>query len=131
MHTFPVEAWTACCKGPSARRVPAQTLRIIEFLFNPLNHGLTPRVGVLASNAESAFNILNESETVEGVLFIPDNRPRRSPELLCADCGRLFRPRQIADGVELLCDRCYVGLFQPRHRRNGRNGGRPKTPRHL
>ncbi len=68
---------------------------------------------------------------MEGVLFIPDNRPRRPSELLCADCGQFFRPRQIADGAEQLCDRCYVALFRPLHRRNGRNGAPPKTPGRL
>ena len=52
---------------------------------------------------------------MEGVLFIPLNRPHRPAELVCADCGQLFRPRRIADGTEELCDRCYQAQFQPLH----------------
>ncbi len=50
---------------------------------------------------------------MEGVLFIPLNRPHRPPELVCADCGQLFRPRRIGDGTEELCDRCYEVRFEP------------------
>ncbi len=50
---------------------------------------------------------------MEGVLFIPPNRTRRNPELVCADCGQLFRPRWIGDGAEELCDNCYEAQFQP------------------
>lgn len=56
---------------------------------------------------------------MEGVLFIPPNRLRRAPELVCTDCGRLFRPRRIGDGSEEVCDRCYEARFQPFPRRNG------------
>lgn len=50
---------------------------------------------------------------MEGVLFIPPNRTRRTPEFVCADCGQLFRPRSIGDGAEELCDGCYEAQFQP------------------
>ncbi len=51
---------------------------------------------------------------MEGVLFIPLNRPHRPPELVCADCGQLFRPRRVGDGAEELCDRCYQAQFESR-----------------
>jgi hypothetical protein len=44
---------------------------------------------------------------MEGVLCIPENRPQRRPDLICAECGRMFRPRHVADGVEELCDACF------------------------
>jgi len=50
---------------------------------------------------------------MEGILFIPPNRPHRSPELVCTECGKPFRPRQVADGAEELCDPCYEAQFQP------------------
>ena len=48
---------------------------------------------------------------MEGVLFVPADRPHRPPELVCADCGQLFRARRIGDGTEELCDRCYEAQF--------------------
>ena len=49
---------------------------------------------------------------MEGSLFIPPDRPRRGPERTCVECGGLFRPRRVADGVEELCDTCYQAQFQ-------------------
>ncbi len=58
---------------------------------------------------------------MEGILFIPPDRPRRSPELVCADCGQPFRARRVGDGAEVLCDRCYEAQFQPARGRKGHN----------
>ncbi len=73
---------------------------------------------------ELQFSILNKERLVEGVLFIPANRPRRLPELVCADCGQLFRARWVADGAEELCDPCYEAQFRPPYFRNGRKPAR-------
>ncbi len=62
---------------------------------------------------------------MEGSLFIPANRPRRRPGLVCTDCGQLFRPRRIGDGIEELCDLCYEAQFQPLTFRNGQRPTRP------
>ena len=48
---------------------------------------------------------------MEGVLFIPSNRPKRFPGQICTECGRIFRPRRVGDGVEQLCDECYEAQF--------------------
>ncbi len=50
---------------------------------------------------------------MEGSLFIPPNRPQRSPDLICAECGQTFRPRRVSDGVEEMCDLCYESQFEP------------------
>ncbi len=52
---------------------------------------------------------------MESALFIPPHRAERPPELVCTDCGQLFRPRWIGDGAEELCDRCYEAQFEPLH----------------
>ena len=47
-------------------------------------------------------------------LFLPlHDRPNRSIEQLCAECGRIFRPHQLSEGAELLCDTCYEAQFNP------------------
>jgi hypothetical protein len=48
---------------------------------------------------------------VEGSLFFSSERPKRTPDLVCRDCGSLFRPRRVTDGVEELCDSCYEMRF--------------------
>ena len=48
---------------------------------------------------------------MEGVLFIPSDRPKRFPDQLCAEFGQVFRPRRVGDGVEQLCDECYQAQF--------------------
>jgi len=50
---------------------------------------------------------------MEGSLFVPPNRPNRQSEQICTECGQSFRPRQIADGAEELCDICYQAQFEP------------------
>ncbi len=63
---------------------------------------------------------------MEGVLFIPPDRPDRRPEQTCVECGRSFRPRSVGDGVEELCDTCYEAQFEPRRLRHWQKGlGRP------
>ena len=61
---------------------------------------------------------------MEGALFIPPNRPQRRPEVSCAECGQLFRPRNVADGAEELCDRCYEAEFEPVRLRHWQQPGR-------
>jgi hypothetical protein len=56
---------------------------------------------------------------MEGVLYLPPDRPQRAPEIACLDCGQPFRPHRVADGVEELCELCYQARFQPLRRRNG------------
>ena len=51
---------------------------------------------------------------MEGVLFIPPNRPHRNPDRTCVECGRAFRPRRGGEGAEELCDPCYDAQFEPR-----------------
>ena len=52
---------------------------------------------------------------MEGSKFsFPDKFAPR-PEEHCPECGQLFRPRLIGDGVEELCDTCYEAQFQPMH----------------
>ena len=60
------------------------------------------------------------SQQMEGSLFIPVNRPRRLPDVVCADCGQLFRPRWIGDGAEELCNSCYEDRFRPLPFQEGR-----------
>ena len=55
---------------------------------------------------------------MEGVLFIPPDRPDRNSNQICADCGRAFRPRPGAEGAEELCDNCYQAQFEPRRLRH-------------
>jgi len=50
---------------------------------------------------------------MEGVLFIPSSRPNRCLSQICAECGQVFRPRRLGDGVEQLCDQCYEAQFHP------------------
>ncbi len=55
---------------------------------------------------------------MEGVLFIPPDRPDRNSNQICADCGRAFRPRPASEGAEELCDNCYQAQFEPRRLRH-------------
>ena len=55
---------------------------------------------------------------MEGVLFIPPNRPSRRADQICAECGRSFRPRRAGEGAEELCDNCYEAQFEPRRLRH-------------
>lgn len=48
---------------------------------------------------------------MEGSLFFNNERPKRTPDLVCLDCGGSFRPRRVSDGVEELCDTCYEATF--------------------
>lgn len=34
-----------------------------------------------------------------------------SVELACTECGNVFSPHQMSEGVEELCDKCYEALF--------------------
>ncbi len=55
---------------------------------------------------------------MEGVLFIPPNRPNRRPDQICSECGLAFRPRRVGEGAEELCDTCYETQFEPRRLRH-------------
>lgn len=55
---------------------------------------------------------------MEGVLFIPPDRPNRGPDRACAECGRAFRHRYVAENSEELCDACYEAQFEPRRLRH-------------
>ena len=48
---------------------------------------------------------------MEGSLFMAPGRGSRAPELVCTDCGTQFRGRRVTDGVEEICDTCYVSRF--------------------
>ena len=50
---------------------------------------------------------------MEGSLFLPPNGSSNRHEQLCPECGQLFQPRQVGDGLDELCDTCYDAQFQP------------------
>ncbi len=56
---------------------------------------------------------------MEGVLFIPPDRPQRIAELVCDECGQFFRPHWVGDGAEQLCAECYEAQFPPLNATNG------------
>jgi hypothetical protein len=44
-------------------------------------------------------------------LITPSDRPRIGLDLTCSECGTTFHPHQLAEGVEVLCNRCYEAQF--------------------
>jgi|GEM_PF-4005181 len=66
---------------------------------------------------------------MEGVLFIPPNRPSRRSDQVCAECGRTFRPRHVGEGIEELCDTCYEAQFEPRRLHLWQKAGRVRPHR--
>lgn len=52
---------------------------------------------------------------MEGSPFNPPGAIRENSEQPCPECGQPFRPRQVGDGVDELCDTCYEAQFEPLH----------------
>jgi hypothetical protein len=50
---------------------------------------------------------------MEGVHFVPPNRPDTRVHQVCTECGYIFESRPNAEGAELVCETCYQAQFAP------------------
>ncbi len=49
---------------------------------------------------------------MEGVQFIPPNRPETRIHQVCTECGYIFEARPNAEAADLVCDACYQAQFE-------------------
>ncbi len=48
-----------------------------------------------------------------GVLSVFLPSPPHRPEIVCVECGHVFRPATLADAEEPVCDDCYRRESEP------------------
>ncbi len=50
---------------------------------------------------------------MQGVLSSLSRSPQQRPEIVCAECGHIFRPQSGAAASDALCDECYRAESEP------------------